>query len=229
LLVNNNLLILLATLDEEEGIGYTLDELNHELEKPAFLVVDGNSKDKTVEIAKKYGATILVQKGKGKGNAIAQALRNINDNVKFVVFIDADFTYPAEYIPQMIKLLEENPGIGMVCGNRFNGHFNLGKMHNILYFGNRLLCFVHNLFNGVQMRDPLTGLRVIRNEILKDWKPFSKSFDIEVELNHRVEREGYGILEIPIHYRRRLGIKKLKIKHGFVILRRILAESFKFN
>jgi dolichol-phosphate mannosyltransferase len=65
----------------------------------------------------------------------------------------------------------------------------------------------------------------VRWEILKDWKPKSKSFDIEVELNHWVERKGYKILEIPIYYRPRLGQKKLKIRHGFTILKRILAES----
>jgi len=75
------------------------------------------------------------------------------------------------------------------------------------------------------MRDPLTGLRVVRWEILKDWKPKSKGFDLEVELNHHVERKGYDIVEIPIHYRARLGEKKLKVKHGFSILKRILLES----
>jgi dolichol-phosphate mannosyltransferase len=113
----------------------------------------------------------------------------------------------------------------MVCGNRFNNHFQLKDMHNLLYFGNRLLAFTHNLLNGIEMRDPLTGLRVIRCSILKEWKPKSKSFDVEVELNHHVERKGYKIVEIPIHYRRRLGEKKLKLRHGFTILRRILAES----
>jgi len=87
------------------------------------------------------------------------------------------------------------------------------------------LAFVHNLFNGVQMRDPLTGMRVVRSEILKNWTPKSKSFDVEVELNHHVEREGYGIIEIPIHYRRRLGQKKLAVRHGLTILKRILLES----
>jgi dolichol-phosphate mannosyltransferase len=79
--------------------------------------------------------------------------------------------------------------------------------------------------NGVDMRDPLTGLRVVRWEIVRDWRPKSKGFDVEVELNHLVERKGFGIKEIPIHYRPRLGEKKLKLRHGFTILRRILAES----
>jgi len=79
--------------------------------------------------------------------------------------------------------------------------------------------------NGVQLDDPLTGLRVVRWEILRGWKPNSKGFDVEVELNHFVEKKGFTIAEIPIYYRQRLGEKKLKLRHGFSILRRIFAES----
>ena len=217
--------MLLASLNEEEGVGPTLAELNQVLENPAFLVVDGNSADRTIEIAKESGAEILIQKGKGKGDAIAQAVMHVNGDFEYVILIDADFSYPAEHLPQMIKILETNSSVGMVCGNRFNNHFHLGEMHNLLYFGNRLLAFTQNLVNGIQMRDPLTGLRAIRWDAIKNWKPKSKSFDVEVELNHYVERQGYGIVEIPIFYRPRLGEKKLKLKHGVTILKRILAET----
>lgn len=99
-------------------------------------------------------------------------------------------------------------------------------MRNMMYLGNRLLALTHNLLNGVNMRDPLTGLRVVRWEIVRDWQPKSKGFDVEVELNHLVERKGYCIIEIPIYYRPRVGEKKLKPKHGFTILKRIFLESF---
>jgi len=220
-----SVLAIIAALNEEEGIGLTLAELRKVLVDARFLVVDGNSTDRTVEIAKDMKCEVLFQEGSGKGQAIAQAIRHVDSDAKYVIFIDADYTYPAEYLAEMIRILEENPHVGMVCGNRFNAHFHLSAMHNVLYTGNRMLAFLHNLLNGVQMRDPLTGLRVVRWEILKDWKPKSKGFDLEVELNHYVERKGYGIVEIPIYYRARLGEKKLKIKHGFTILKRILLES----
>jgi hypothetical protein len=79
------------------------------------------------------------------------------------------------------------------------------------------------------MEDPLTGLRVLRWRTIRDWKPKSKGFDLEVELNHQVERKGYGIVEVPIHYRNRLGEKKLKIKDGLTIFRRILSESLAYS
>ena len=217
--------MLMASLNEEEGIGPTLAELNQVLENPAFLVVDGNSTDRTTEIAKESGAEILIQKEKGKGNAIAQAISHVNGDVEYVILIDADFSYPAEYLPRMMRILDENPQVGMVCGNRFNSHFRFESMHSVLYLGNRLIAFAHNLLNGVQMRDPLTGLRVVRWKVLKNWAPKSEGFDVEVELNHHVERQGYGIVEVPIFYRPRLGEKKLKPKHGVTILKRILAET----
>jgi hypothetical protein len=62
----------------------------------------------------------------------------------------------------------------------------------------------------VSLADPLTGLRVVRWEIIKNWRPVSKGFDVEVELNRYMERKGFSIREVPIHYRERLGEKKLK-------------------
>jgi len=221
----NSVLAILAALNEEEGIGLTIAELKRYLDNPWILVVDGKSHDRTVEIAKNMDVDVICQEGIGKGDAIAQVLRHVNTDIKYVVLTDADYTYPAEYLPEMVRFLDENPQVGMVCGNRFNDHLDVKAMHNAFYFGNRLLAFTHNLLNGVTLRDPLTGLRVIRWGLLKDWAPKSKGFDIEVELNHHVERKGYDIVELPINYRPRLGEKKLKLKHGFTILKRILLES----
>jgi len=188
-------------------------------------VVDGNSMDRTVEIAKEMGADVLFQEGSGKGDAITHALRCVGSDVKYVVFIDADFTYPAKCVPEMIRILEENPEVGMVTGNRFNSHFELRAMKSPFFLGNRFLAWAQLLLNGVSLRDPLTGLRVVRWRILKNWEPKSKGFDIEAEMNHRVERQGYKTVEIPIKYRHRLGEKKLKPRHGFTILKRIISES----
>lgn len=219
------MLAIVAALDEEQGIGCTIAELRQHLERPRILVVDGRSTDRTVEIAKDLDAEVIFQEGKGKGDAIAHAVKQVDADVDYVVFTDADYTYPAEFVPQMIRILEEDPTVGMVCGNRFNSHFHTDQMNNLFYVGNRLLAFTHNMLNGINLRDPLTGLRVVRADVLKGWTPKSKGFDIEVELNHQVERKGYGIVEVPIPYRPRLGEKKLKLKHGATILKRIILES----
>jgi len=220
-----SVLVIIAALNEEEGIGPSLAELREVLEDPTYLVVDGNSTDRTVEIAKEMGADVLFQEGSGKGDAIAQAIEYVGSDVKYVVFIDADFTYPAEYLPEMIRILEENPEVGMVIGNRFNHTLHFRAMKSPFYVGNRFLALAQHFFNGLDLRDPLTGLRVVRWRILKNWEPRSRGFDIEAEMNHRVERRGYRTVEIPINYRARLGEKKLKLRHGFAILRRIVSES----
>jgi dolichol-phosphate mannosyltransferase len=217
--------VIIAALNEEEGIGLTIAELKANLDRPRVLVVDGRSTDRTVEVAKNTGADVVFQDGLGKGDALAKAIKYVDLTVDYVVLTDADYTYPAEYVTEMIRILEENPDVGMVCGNRFNSELNLGEKHNILYFGNRLIAFTHNLLNGVQLADPLTGLRVVRAGILRSWKVKSKGFDIEVELNHHVEREGFGIVEVPIKYRERLGEKKLGVKNGAEILKRIILET----
>jgi glycosyltransferase involved in cell wall biosynthesis len=218
-------LVLVAALNEENGIRLTLAELKRYLADSHFLVVDGHSWDRTVHVAKSMGADVLCQEGKGKGDAIAYGLRHLDRDFDYVVLTDADYTYPAEYVPQMIDFLEENPRVGMVCGNRFNSHLRIGAMRDSFYFGNRVIAFAHNVLNGVTLRDPLTGLRVVRWDIMKNWRPKSDGFDIEVELNHHVERKGYGIAEVEIAYRERVGEKKLKLKHGITILKRIFSES----
>jgi glycosyltransferase involved in cell wall biosynthesis len=217
--------IIIAALNEELGIGPTIAELLENLHTQRVLVIDGNSRDRTVEIAKNCGAEIVFQDGVGKGDAISKALEHMDSNVDYVVLTDADYTYPAEYLPEMINILERNPSVGMVCGNRFNQLLDAKALRNSFYFGNKLLAFVHNMLNGVVLSDPLTGMRVVRAEILRDWLIKSKGFDVEVELNHQVERKGFKIIEVPIKYRQRLGEKKLKIKHGATILKRILLET----
>ena len=101
----------------------------------------------------------------------------------FVVFTDADYTYPAEYVPKMIEILEQNPKVGMVIGNRFKGELIDKSVTNPFYVGNKLLAFAQQMMNGVKLDDPLSGLRVVRSEALDGWKPKSKGFDVEAELN----------------------------------------------
>jgi len=217
--------VIIAALNEEEGIGLTITEMMDVLDNPQVLVIDGKSTDRTIEIAKNLGATVASQDGTGKGDALAKALQYIDPETKYVVITDADFTYPAESVPKMIKLLENNPEVGMVCGNRFNGKVDSKALHPVFALGNRLIAFVHNILNGIQLQDPLTGLRVVRADILREWKVESKGFDIEVELNQLVDQSGKRIIETPIQYRQRLGEKKLGLKHGVEIFKRMMLNS----
>jgi dolichol-phosphate hexosyltransferase len=226
---SQSVVLIIAALNEAPGIGLTITEMKDTLGEIPVIVADGKSTDRTVEIAESLGAKVVLQDGTGKGDALAKALESVNPDVNYVILTDADYTYPAEHVPAMIKILEEKPNVGMVCGNRLNGDVDKKALHRIFNIGNKLLSLAHNMINGVSLKDPLTGLRVIRAEILQGWHIKSKGFDIEVELNHLVEARGFKIEEVPIGYRARLGEKKLQVKHGVTILRRILLLESPFQ
>ena len=215
--------VVIASLNEKEGIGPTITEFSKTL-KTRFLVVDGNSTDGTAEIAKNLGAQVVFQDGFGKGDAIMKGLKHLHPKTKYVVFTDADHTYPSYSVPKMINILEDNPEVGMVCGNRFSDQIDDYAFYGSFSIGNHFLAFAHKLLNGVFLADPLTGLRVVRAEVLRKWKVKSQGFDIEVELNREVKRQNFAIVEVPIHYRARMGEKKLRVKDGLPIFKRILLE-----
>ena len=223
----SSLAVIIAAINEEEGIGPTICELKTILNEPYLVVVDGKRSDKTIEIAKDLGVDVLIQNGKGKGSAISQGIDQLDEKTHYVILTDADYTYPAKFIKEMIFILEEKPNVGMVLGDRFSCRYEFESDRNQFYVGNKILALTQNVLNGVKLNDPLTGLRVIRYDLLNDWKPKSKGFGIEVELNFFVERMGYEIVEIPIIYRKRLGKKKLGFRHGIKILRRILIENIR--
>jgi glycosyltransferase involved in cell wall biosynthesis len=125
--------VIIAALNEEEGIGLTVAELMDTLGGVSVMVVDGRSIDRTVEVAKSFGAKVFVQDGLGKGDAVAKAISQIDPAIDYVVLTDADYTYPAAYVPKMIRILENNPSVGMVCGSRFNGYEEKTASSSIFY------------------------------------------------------------------------------------------------
>ncbi|MGD0424565.1 MAG: glycosyltransferase family 2 protein [Candidatus Bathyarchaeia archaeon] len=223
------LAVIIPALNEAAGIFRTLLELKLELQefggKSTYLVVDGHSNDDTGRIAHRLGAVVLEQERVGKGDAFRQALSHVPENAKYVVLMDADFTYPAEHIPEMISLMESDPSIGMVSGNRFGKNESRELFKRSFYVGNRILALVQAVANSVLMHDPLSGLRVVKCDLLKDWTPKAVGFDIEVELNHHIVKCGYSIREIPIGYRIRVGEKKLRRRDGLTILHRMLTQT----
>jgi glycosyltransferase involved in cell wall biosynthesis len=215
--------VLIAALNEEQGIGPTISEFSNTL-TTRFLVVDGKSEDATPEIAKKLGARVLFQDGTGKGDAIMKGIQHLDSETQYVVFTDADFTYPADSVPLMLSLLKNHPDVGMVCGNRFSGRIDDKAFYGSFSVGNRVLALAHRILNGVFLADPLTGLRVVRADVLRKWKVRSRGFDVEVELNREVKRQNLATVEVPIQYRARKGEKKLRVKDGVPILKRMLLE-----
>lgn len=84
------------------------------------MVVDAQSEDMTAEIAISHRASVITQTGNGKGRAVVDAFSILPNNTAYVMITDADYTYHARYVPQMLEIIERDPAIGMVTGYTYD-------------------------------------------------------------------------------------------------------------
>lgn len=216
--------VILPALNEELTIGKVIDEIPRQaLEKEGcrvdVLVVDGNSSDRTRQIAQDKGVRVIVEPRRGKGRAMRTALGLVKAD--FIFMLDADYTYPATYIPQMLKvLLKDSP---VVIGSRLRGRREKGAMRPMNLIGNFLLTRIANILYRARISDLCTGYWGIRGEVIPKIDLKANGFQLEAELFTQLVRKGYSIAEVPIHYRRREGKAKLSglkdgIKIGWMLL-----------
>ncbi len=220
--------IVLPTLNEALSIGSVIEEIpQRTLEEKGFhvdvLVVDGNSTDPTIQIARDKGARILVEYRKGKGRAIRTALEEINAD--YIFMLDGDYTYPTTYIPAMLEVLKKYP---VVIGSRLKGKRQKGALRLLNLIGNHLLTLMANVLYGTRISDLCTGYWGFRREVIQNLNLTSDGFQLEAELLTQLARKGYKIGEVPILYRSRTGKAKLKVlKDGIRIARFLIVKRFK--
>lgn len=203
-------LVILPTLNEEQTIGKVIDEIPRpSLEQAGYtvrvLVVDGNSTDRTREIAEEKGARTIVERRRGKGVAVTKALGSVDAD--YIFMLDADYTYPAGYIPDMLKMLGSYHA---VIGSRLRGRREGGAMSRLNLTGNRLLSLLATVLYGRRISDVCTGFWGFRGEVVKHLSLRATAFDLEAELFSQLARKGYSIAEVPIDYRRRASPTKLR-------------------
>lgn len=211
--------ILLPARNEEDGVAAVLAEIPYrELRRRGWAVdvavVDGNSSDRTREVAASWGARVIVQEGRGKGMAVRSALPQLEG--EYVVMIDADRTYPAWDVPAFLDRLEA--GADVVLGTRMRGTLHPGAMSLTHRVGNRGLSLLASLLHGKRVTDVCTGMWGFRRDAVLDLKLTSREFEIEAELFARIVRARLVLEEMPIDYRPRVGATKLGgIRDGFRI------------
>jgi len=224
-------LILLPTLNEEEGIRATLQELRS-LAKfpggriPPVLVIDGGSIDATLSIAREFGCEILLQHGSGKGTAVRDGLNwAVQHGFSAVVALDADATYPGDRLPAAFRLLDE--GFDVVIGVRRPDAPAPSNLRNMVHrVGNGFLGYCAARLSRGPILDVCSGFWGVRTERLPDLALESTGFEIESELFMKSFRRGLKICQIPIVYRKRLGTAKLHaVRDGFRIFLSILRHS----
>lgn len=209
-------LVCLPTKNEAQSIESMIKRIKALGFKP--FVIDENSKDGTIEIAKKNKVKVYQRDGLGKGFGVRKALQVAKKHgYDILVLIDCDTTYPPEEIP---KLLKHIPKYDMVVGVRPLSKIKL--LHRLPNLFHTML--INLLYNG-HLKDINSGLRAIK--ISKMPMLSAQGFDIEAQMSIRALKKGLKIKEIPINFRRkRKGKEKIRIKDGFVILWRIIKEKF---
>jgi len=221
-LPKDSVTIIIPTLNEEEAIGLVIDEFRS-YGYNNIIVIDGGSSDKTVEIAKSKGVKVISQEGKGKAMAIATALKYVV-NTPYVLVVDGDYSYPARFLDEMLKTMNKFK-CDEVIGVRSYGD---GFTHTFK-FGNIILTNVFNFLFGTKLRDVLSGMYLIRVDSVSDLLFEMKGFSIESEIVAHIASTGRKICEVPIEYRKRLGKKKLGVRHGFRIALDMLRLAYRYN
>jgi len=204
------ILIMLPTLNEEPTIGRVIDEIPRKALEGAgyrvkLLVVDGNSTDRTRQIAQEKGASLIVERRRGKGLAVSRVLSSLEAD--FIFMLDADYTYPAGYIPDMLELLRSHHA---VIGSRMRGRRERGAMSRLNLVGNYLLSLIATVFYGKRISDVCSGFWGFRGEVVKNLNLRASAFDLEAEIFSQLTRRGYSIAEVPVDFRRRYSPPKLR-------------------
>jgi len=222
---NGDVTVIIPTLNEERSIAEVVRELNH-LGYHNVLIADGNSHDRTVEIAKELGANIMIQNGRGKGNALRQAFNHDGLDGDVVVMLDADGSMNPKEIPMLIDALDS--GADLVKASRFLRYGYSEDMSLIRRIGNRFFLTLVNWFWSANYTDLCYGFGAFRKDAVKKLYPYlkAKNFEIETEIFIKAKKLGLKVEEVPsIEFRRRHGKSNLNaIPDGFRILRIILAE-----
>ncbi|WP_010480021.1 S-layer glycoprotein N-glycosyltransferase AglJ [Thermococcus zilligii] len=217
--------IIIPTLDEEKGIGKVIDAFKEQGYTNIF-VIDGNSKDRTREIAREKGATVVVQSGRGKGQAVVEAFSLVNSEV--AVMIDGDGTYDPYDIEKMLEPIRRGVA-DHVIGNRLI-NYEKGAFTRLNLIGNRILNWLFRLMYGVELYDILSGYRALTKDVYKNVNLTKHGFEVETELTVETLANGFRIVEVPINYYSRHGETKLSpLGDGLRIGRTIMEMLVRYN
>jgi dolichol-phosphate hexosyltransferase len=198
--------VIIPTLNEERTLGAVIKDIRSlSLSvNVSILVVDGGSTDRTINICKIENVRYILQKAKGKGGAIREAIEQSDADI--VVFIDGDGTYSVSDLESMLEPLL-NDQADMVVGSRILGKRDKGAITLFNSLGNKLFNKTINFAMKTSITDSLSGYRALYRKTFKELVLFSAAFEIEVEMTVEALAKGYRVLEVPIRYGLRKGTR----------------------
>jgi dolichol-phosphate mannosyltransferase len=202
--------VVVPTRDEEGLVGEIVDSVRPYADE--VLVIDGHSRDRTREIAAEHDARVILDRGKGKGDALRLAFDEAKGDI--VVFIDADGSHDPRDIPAMVAPIVSGAA-DMVVGSRGKGGSD--ELHGtfeqlIRYVGSQLIMLAINYRWNVRLTDSQNGFRAIRRQVGKSLGLTSNLTTIEQEMTMKALKQGYRVGEIASHeYERRWGKSKVVV------------------
>lgn len=192
--MKNDVCVLIPTLNEAGTISDIVKKFRSDGYR--VLVIDGHSTDDTCKLAADAGAEVIVQTGKGKGQAVQQAFAALES--EYVVVIDGDGTYLAEEIDVMLAPVL-NGQADQVIGNRF-ANFSMGAFTRLNLVGNKILNKIFGIIYGGWLNDILSGYRAFNKRAYKGIELNKTGFEIETEITVESVKKGLRIAEVPITY-----------------------------
>ena len=221
--------IILPAYNEELVIERVILEFYNQMPEAEIYVIDNNSKDKTNEIAKKVmmennvNGKVLFVKEQGKANAVRYAFQNIDSDI--YVMVDADLTYPAYHLPDMLAPIIAGEA-DMVVGDRHaTGAYKKENKRGFHNFGNWLVKYLIKKLFRSNLNDIMSGYRAFSKRFVKLYPILSGGFELETEMSIHALDKRYSIVEIPVDYKDRIegSYSKLStVKDGIKVLKTIL-------
>ena len=213
--------VVIPTINEESSIGSVIDEIPIKAE---IIVVDSNSKDKTVEIAKSKGAKIINEPRLGYGRAYKTGFENATGDI--IVTLDGDLTYPASKIKDFVDMLEHEKLDFITCDRLTK--LEKGVMSLKHRFGNWVLTATAHILFGIKIKDSQSGMWIFRKSILNKLNLTSDEMAFSEEIKIESWKKGFRCREMPIEYRMRKGEAKIMSwKHGIGNLLFLFRKRFK--
>jgi len=221
--------VIIPAYNEEDSIGKVINDIPEGLVREV-IVCNNNSKDKTREVAIAGGATVIDVPQMGYGSACLAGMEYITKKLKVpevIVFIDGDYSdYPGE-MPLLTECLKKTDS-DLVIGSRALGNMERGSMQPQQIFGNWLATTLIKLIYNHRYTD-LGPFRAVKYDSLMALDMEDTDFGWTVEMQVKAAKKGYKTQEVPVTYRRRIGISKISgtIKGTVLAGHKILWTIFK--
>ncbi|MBS1657127.1 MAG: glycosyltransferase family 2 protein [Bacteroidetes bacterium] len=222
--------VIIPALNEGASVTKVIADINKTIVRE-IVVVDNDSTDDTASVARLAGATVLTEKKRGYGAACLTGIRHIQSKAvapDIIVFLDSDYSDHPEEIPMVIEPII-NGNHDLVIGSRALGNREAGSLTPQQLIGNRIAVWLIRLLYGIRFTD-LGPFRAIRWSSLLDLGMKDETYGWTVEMQIKAVRKKLRCTEVPVSYRRRIGVSKVSgtVRGTFLAGYKIITTIFKY-